>query len=53
MALEEIDGLKLGDPIVARPDQARVGVGPALLGRVLDGFGRPIDSRGEPDCPDL
>ena len=25
MALEEIDGLKLGDPIVARPDQAKVG----------------------------
>jgi flagellum-specific ATP synthase len=49
MALEEIDGLKLGDPIVARADQARVGVGPALLGRVLDGFGRPMDSLGEPD----
>ena len=49
MALEEIDGLRLGDPIVARPDQARVGVGPALLGRVLDGFGRPMDSLGEPE----
>ncbi|HXI40120.1 MAG TPA: FliI/YscN family ATPase, partial [Bryobacteraceae bacterium] len=32
-----------------RPDQARVGVGPALLGRVLDGFGRPMDSLGEPE----
>jgi flagellum-specific ATP synthase len=53
MALEEIDGLKLGDPIVARPDQARVGVGPALLGRVLDGFGRPMDSRGEPEVTDF
>jgi len=53
MALEEIDGLKLGDAIVARSDQARVGVGPALLGRVLDGFGRPIDSRGEPEVADL
>jgi flagellum-specific ATP synthase len=50
MALEKIDGLKLGDPIVARADQARVGVGPALLGRVLDGFGRPMDSRGEPEA---
>jgi flagellum-specific ATP synthase len=50
MALEKIDGLKLGDPIVARSDQARVGVGPALLGRVLDGFGRPMDSRGEPEA---
>jgi flagellum-specific ATP synthase len=53
MALEEIDGLKLGDPIVARADQARVGVGPALLGRVLDGFGRPMDSRGEPEVADF
>src|SRR5690349_5443738 len=53
MALEEIDGLKLGDPIVARPDQAKVGVGPALLGRVLDGFGRPLDSRGEPEVSEF
>jgi FliI/YscN family ATPase len=53
MALEEIDGLKLGDAIVARPDQARVGVGPALLGRVLNGFGQPIDSRGEPEVTDF
>ena len=52
MALEEIDGLKLSDAIVARPDQARAGVGPGLLGRVLDGFGRPIDSRGEPEITD-
>jgi flagellum-specific ATP synthase len=53
MALEEIDGLKLGDAIVARSDQARVGVGPALLGRVLDGFGQPIDSCGEPEVADF
>jgi FliI/YscN family ATPase len=53
MALEEIDGLKLGDAIVARSDQARVGVGPALLGRVLDGFGQPIDSHGEPEVADF
>ena len=53
MALEEIDGLRLGDSIVARPDQARVGVGPALLGRVLDGFGRPMDSLGRPEYSDF
>jgi len=52
MALEEIDGLRLGDPIVARSEQARVGVGPALLGRVLDGFGRPMDTGGEPEVSD-
>ena len=47
MPLEELDGLQLGDRIVARSGQAQVPVGPALLGRVLDGFGRPIDHLGE------
>lgn len=46
MPLEETDGLQLGDPITARQDDARMGVGPKLLGRVLDGFGRPLDSLG-------
>jgi len=43
MPLEEIDGLQLGDPVVARSEDARVEVGPGLLGRVIDGFGKPID----------
>lgn len=43
MPLEETDGLQLGDDIVARSEQARLAVGPGLLGRVLDGFGKPID----------
>lgn len=42
--LEEIDGLEPGDPIYARTEDAQVSVGPGLLGRVLDGFGRPMDS---------
>ncbi|MBL8173840.1 MAG: FliI/YscN family ATPase [Bryobacterales bacterium] len=46
MPLEEIDGLQLGDRIVARGQEARVAVGPALLGRVLDGFGKPMDGKG-------
>lgn len=41
--LEEIDGLQPGDPIYARPQDSQLSVGPGLLGRVLDGFGRPID----------
>ena len=41
--LEEIDGLEAGDPIFARSDDAQVSVSPALLGRVLDGFGKPMD----------
>jgi flagellum-specific ATP synthase len=43
MPLEEIDGIQLGDPVVARSEAARVPVGPGLLGRVLDGFGNPFD----------
>ena len=46
MPLEEIDGIQLGDPICARTSDARVHVGPALLGRVIDGFARPIDGLG-------
>lgn len=43
MPLEEVDGLEPGDPIYARSEDSRVPVGPGLLGRVLDGFGRFID----------
>jgi FliI/YscN family ATPase len=43
MPLEEIDGIQLHDRIIARQDEARVAVGPDLIGRVLDGFGRPLD----------
>jgi FliI/YscN family ATPase len=43
MPLEEIDGLQAGDPVEARGEEARVEVGPGLLGRVIDGFGKPID----------
>jgi flagellum-specific ATP synthase len=43
MPLEETGGLQLGDSVIARPEAARVEVGPQLLGRVLDGFGKPMD----------
>jgi flagellum-specific ATP synthase len=46
MPLEETGGMRLGDRIVARSEDARVAVGDALLGRVLDGFGRPMDGGG-------
>ena len=47
MPLEETDGLQAGDRVTSRSEDARIAVGPALLGRVLDGFGKPID-RPEP-----
>jgi len=43
MPLEETGGIELGNRVVARRDAARVAVGPGLIGRVLDGFGRPMD----------
>ena len=43
LPLEETDGLQPGDRVIARRDDALLRVGPDLLGRVLDGFGRPID----------
>ncbi|MBL8228695.1 MAG: FliI/YscN family ATPase [Bryobacterales bacterium] len=46
MPLEETDGLQLGDRIVARGAEAKVAVGQGLLGRVLDGFGKPLDGKG-------
>lgn len=52
MALEETDGLSLGDQIVARPGEATVAVGPQLLGRVLDGFGNPMDGGPRLDTHD-
>jgi len=44
MPLDETGGLQLGDTIVACADEARVEVGKGLLGRVIDGFGKPLDS---------
>lgn len=51
MPLEETSGLQLGDTIAARRSDARLAVGNSLLGRVLDGFGRPIDG-GPPIEPE-
>jgi FliI/YscN family ATPase len=50
MPLEETDGIQLEDRIVSRSDTSRIGVGPALLGRVVDGFGDPLDGKGPIDA---
>jgi FliI/YscN family ATPase len=43
MPLEEPEGLQLGARVIARVQDAKLAVGPGLLGRVLDGFGQPMD----------
>jgi flagellum-specific ATP synthase len=49
MPLEEIRGISPGCRVVARQQRATVGVGPGLLGRVIDGLGLPMDGRGPLD----
>ena len=44
--LGEIGGVAPGMTVTASGSSYMVGVGPNLLGRVLDGFGKPIDNKG-------
>ena len=46
MPLEEMRGIGPGCLVTARQDRAVVPVGRALLGRVVDGLGQPIDNKG-------
>lgn len=46
MPLGPTHGLRAGLPVRAHGTGLRVPVGASLLGRVLDGLGRPIDGRG-------
>lgn len=46
MPLEEVHGIGPGSRVVARKEKAFVAVGTALLGRVIDGMGQPIDDKG-------
>ena len=47
MPLGEMRGLGLGSTILVRRNMATVGVGDALLGRVVNGMGQAIDGKGE------
>ena len=46
MPLEKPSGIRFGDPIFADGVRPHVGVGQELLGRVIDGEGRPMDGGG-------
>ncbi len=52
MPLGELRGVGLGSRIAVKRDKAFLGVGPALLGRVIDGLGEPIDDLGPVPTPD-
>ncbi|MBT1071949.1 flagellar protein export ATPase FliI [Pelotalea chapellei] len=46
MPLGEIRGVGLDSLITVRRDKASMGIGPGMLGRVIDGLGNPIDGKG-------
>jgi len=46
MPLDQMHGICHGDVVVPSKRPIMVGVGNAVLGRVLDGLGRPIDDKG-------
>ena len=50
--LGSTDGVRPGTPVRRRPRGASVPVGDALLGRVIDAFGQPLDDRPRPLCSD-
>lgn len=46
MPLYKVHGVKLGDKVICRKKKASIPVGPALLGRVVNALGEPIDDLG-------
>jgi len=46
LALEKVDGIAPDDAVVSRCRSRTIHLGPTLLGRVVDGLGRPIDGQG-------
>ncbi len=53
LVLEEVAGVGRGDPVALRPGGIPVGVSERLIGRVLDGTGRPIDGRALPEPEEI
>ena len=49
MPVEHVDGVRSGARVVPVRNSARVMAGYGLLGRILDGLGRPIDGKPLPD----
>ncbi len=50
MPFEEMDGVSRGSAVESTGDALKIPVGPELVGRVVDGFGRPIDNAGPLRC---
>jgi flagellum-specific ATP synthase len=50
MPLYKVHGVKLGDKVICRKKKASIPVSPALLGRVINAMGEPIDDKGPIDA---
>ncbi len=50
MPLGSVNGITPGAVVISTGEQLRVGVGEELIGRVIDGLGRPIDGKGPINC---
>ncbi len=46
MMLGSVAGIRSGDAVVGLHSRQTIGVGPGMLGRVLNGLGEPIDGKG-------
>ncbi len=46
LPLEGIEGIAPGDPVIPRLSPRYISLDSSILGRVIDGLGRPIDARG-------
>jgi flagellum-specific ATP synthase len=47
MPYDEMEGIEIGNLVIAMGEQLRVPVSEKLLGRTLDSMGKPIDGRGD------
>ncbi|HDN84441.1 MAG TPA: flagellar protein export ATPase FliI [Candidatus Aerophobetes bacterium] len=46
MPIEDVQGISVGSSVIASGHPLRIKVGEDLLGRVVDGLGKPIDGKG-------
>lgn len=50
MPCGEVHGIRPGSEVLATGKAPQIAIGEALLGRIVDPFGRPLDGKGPVDC---
>jgi len=46
MPFGEMQGMAPGSKVISTGDSQRIGIGPGILGRIIDPMGRPLDGKG-------